>query len=190
MQPELTLRLMDALAELICEYDLHAMTAANPARALARAHLFVTLRQLDGIHKGYVVQFLYEANLIGNLVGEGGEPLPPVIALNGVDLTGLVLPKADLGWSHFTAADLSRADLSGAYLMGADLSAVDLISADLSGADLCDADLFLADLTGAILDGADLREAQVTGEQLARAHINAETRLPDRLPGASNAYNL
>ncbi len=172
MQPELTLRLMDAIAELICDYDLrydlHATTVSDPARALARAHLFVTLRQLDGVHKGYVVQFLYEADLIGNLVAEERDPLSPVIALNGADLTDMVLPKADLGWSHFTAADLSRAKLSGAYLMGANLSAVDLISADLSGANLCGANLFLADLTGARLDGADLREAQVTTEQLAR----------------------
>lgn len=164
-------KLMDAISELVAVHRLHQSAPGDALRALARAHLFVALRQLEGRHKGLAVQFLYEANLIGSHPVGDRPPLSPVIALNGVDLTDLALSKANLAWAHFVAADLSRADLHGAYLMGANLSAVDLIDADLSHANLTGANLFLADLTNANLDGADLTDAKVTSAQLARARL-------------------
>jgi uncharacterized protein YjbI with pentapeptide repeats len=164
-------KLMDALSDLIAVHQLHQSAPGDPLRALARAHFFVALRQLEGRHKGLATQFLYEANLIGNYPGGDRPPLLPIVALNGADLTGMAIPKANFAWAHFVAADLSRADLSGAYLICANLSAVDLIDADLSHANLAGANLFLADLTNANLDGADLTDAKVTSAQLARARV-------------------
>ena len=80
----------------------------HPVRALARAHLFTALRQLDGHHKGLAIQFLFEANLIGSHANAGINPILPVIPLNGADLTGLVLPKSNLAWAHLAVADISR----------------------------------------------------------------------------------
>lgn len=178
-QHEVLCQLMAAITDLVTNHGLHAAAKGEPVRSLARAHLYVALRRLDGVHKGLAIQFLYEANLIGAHVLADQPPAPPLIALNGADLTGMVLPRANLAWSHLAVSDLSRADLRDACLIRANLYAVDLIDADLGGANLCGANLFMADITGANLDGADLRSAVVAPEQLARARVTAATRLPD-----------
>lgn len=178
-QQEILAQLFDAISEFVRLHDLHKTTRGDAVNALTRAHVFTTLRQLDGYYKGVAIQFLYEANLIGSHAVAAAPPTSPVLALNGADLTGLSLPNANLAWAHFIAADLSRADLRGASLICANLSAVDLIEADLSHADLRGASLFMADITDANFDGADLRGALVAMEQLATAIVTDATRLPE-----------
>ena len=179
MQQELLYELIDAISDLVRHHELHRAGKGDAVRSLARAHLFVALRQLDGLHKGLAIQFVYEANLIGAHFVADVAPTLPVIPLNGADLTEISLPHANLAWAHFTAADIARADLHGACLIAANLSAVDLIDANLAGANLCGANLFLADISGANLDGADLRGAVVSATQLASAKVTSATRLPD-----------
>lgn len=179
MQQEILYSLIDTLTDLACHHQLHTSAKGDPVRALARAHLFTALRQLDGLHKGLAVQFLFEANLIGAHANADVEPSLPVIALNGADLAGLILPRSNLAWAHLAVADISRADLHDACLIRANLYAVDLIDANLAQANLCGANLFMADITGANLDGADLRSAIVSPEQLASAGVTGTTRLPD-----------
>lgn len=172
-------RLFDALTDLICHHGLHASVKGDAVNALARAHLFTALRQLDGVHKGLALQFLYEANLIGAHVVADAAPTPPVLAVNGADLAGLILPRANLAWAHLAVSDLARADLHDTCLIRANLYAVDLIDADLRHANLCGANLFMADITGANFEGADLRSAFVSPAQLATARVTPSTRLPD-----------
>ena len=179
MQQEVLYKLFETLTDLVCRHNLHASAKGDPVRALARAHLFTALRQLDGPHKGLAVQFLFEANLIGAHANADIAPLLPIIALNGADLAGLGLPRSNLAWAHLAVADIARADLHDACLIRANLYAVDLIDANLAQANLCGANLFMADLTGANLDGADLRSARVSAEQLASAKVTSTTRLPD-----------
>ncbi len=179
MQTERLVRLIDAISDLVRHHDLHATVKGDPVNSLARAHLFTTLRQLDGQHKGLAIQFLYEANLLGSHVVADAPPTSPVLALNGADLRGLVLPAANLAWAHLAVSDLSHADLRNTCLIRANLYAVDLIDADLTGANLCGANLFMADIRGANFDGADLRSAIVSPEQLASATVTSTTRLPD-----------
>ena len=179
MQQEVLYKLIDAISDLVCHHGLHSAVKGDAVNALARAHLFTALRQLDGLHKGLAIQFLYEANLIGAHLIADVAPTPPVLALNGADLTGLALPRANLAWAHLAVADISHADLRDACLICADLHAVDLIGADLTHANLCGANLFMADITGANFDGADLRSVLVSADQLASAKITPATRLPD-----------
>jgi uncharacterized protein YjbI with pentapeptide repeats len=179
MQAEVLYKLIDAISDLVRHHGLQTSTKGDAVQALARAHLFVALRQLDGIHKGLALQFLYEANLIGSHAIAEREPTLPVIALNGADLAGLSLPNANFGWAHLAVADIARAQLHNACLIRANLYAVDLIDADLSHANLTGANLFMADITNANLDGADLRSAFVSPAQLASARITGTTRLPD-----------
>jgi uncharacterized protein YjbI with pentapeptide repeats len=179
MQHELLARLIDAISDLVRHHDLHRSAKGDAVNALARAHLFTMLRQLDGRHKGLALQFLYEANLLGSHVVAAQPPTRPVLALNGADLAGVSLPHAYLAWGHFVAADIARADLRGASLVHAHLGAVDLIDADLTQADLRGANLVMADITGANLDGADLRAALVLPAQLAVARVTHATRLPE-----------
>ena len=179
MQHEVLYKLIDALSDLVCHHGLHAAAKGDAVYSLARAHLFAALRQLDGRHKGLAIQFLYEANLIGaHFVADVG-PTAPVIVLDGADLTGLLLPKANLAWARLAVTDLSRADLRDSCLIRANLYAVDLVDADLTNANLCGANLYMADLRGANFDGADLRSASVADAQLAAAKVTSATRLPD-----------
>jgi uncharacterized protein YjbI with pentapeptide repeats len=79
---------------------------------------------------------------------------------------------------------VSRLDLHGAYLRGTDFSRFDLENANLSGADFTaasfrGANFKNANLNGTILRGADLTDAtNLTREQLAKAIIDDQTRLP------------
>jgi uncharacterized protein YjbI with pentapeptide repeats len=178
MQQEILHRFIDSISDLVTTHGLHDSRKGDAVRSLARAHLYVALRQLDGLHKGLAVQFLYEANLIGAHAAADIGPTQPLIPVNGADLAGLLLPRANLAWVHLAVSDLSRADLRDACLIRANLYAVDLIDADLSGANLCGANLFMADIRGANFDGADLRSATVSAEQLASARMTNTTRLP------------
>ena len=179
MQQEILRNLFNSLTDLSCHQHLHTSAKGDPVRALARAHVFTALRQLDGLHKGLALQFLFEANLIGSHANADIDPSLPVIALNGADLAGLILLRSNLAWAHLAVADISRADLHDACLIRANLYAVDLIDANLAHANLCGANLFMADIAGANLDGADLRSAIVSPEQLASAGVTSTTRLPD-----------
>ncbi|WP_052398157.1 pentapeptide repeat-containing protein [Streptomyces sp. NRRL F-5123] len=120
------------------------------------------------------------------------------VDLRGAVLVGLSLRAFEfaapprLSPAFLTAADLRRADLRGvefhrSILNGADLRRANLAGArlagvPLSGADLREAILVDADLGDADLSRADLRDASgLTAEQLAGAHLDAETRLPPEL---------
>lgn len=163
---------------LVRMHNLHGTEPNDPLRALARAHVLTALKQLDGVHKGLLLRFLYEANLVGG-VDKENRRREAVILLNGADLTGAVLDHANLAWGQFVAADLSRADLRGAYLMCANLGAVDLIDADLRGTNLQLANLAVAWINGAHLEGADLTGAKITPAQIDSALVDETTILPE-----------
>ena len=157
------------------------------ARQVARAQTRTALRRLDGTRRRAVVEFLYEAQLIGySAPDERGSITthPSRIALGKADLHEANLVEAFLLGANLGGADLRGADLRGAYLALAKLGWANLTRADLTGADLRGADLTGADLRGAFLLGADLGEAAVTNEQLNDARSLAGAKLPDgtRLP--------
>jgi len=83
-----------------------------------------------------------------------------------LDLAGLNLKSACLGFAYFTGSNLANANLEGA-----DLELSDFIDADLSGANLKEADLTGADLIGAELKYADLRGADLRSAKLERANL-------------------
>ncbi|GLR90901.1 pentapeptide repeat-containing protein [Bradyrhizobium iriomotense] len=87
------------------------------------------------------------------------------------DLTGVVLPGANLRGVNFNATTLIRAELAGADLTGVDLDAADLTGANLSEADLCKAKLSGADLSGANLSKAKLSEATLRLARLCGANL-------------------
>lgn len=100
--------------------------------------------------------------------------------LNGMDLPGTRLEKANLGGANLRGVDLSSSDLSDADLSGADLSGANLRGANLRGADLAD-----ANLRGADLGFVDLRNANLTNADISGADFTcADLRNAD-LSGAS-----
>lgn len=143
----------DKMTELLLKENLREAPAGEEVISIARSRTRATLRSLDNVRKGLLVEFLHEARLI--------EKENPIIRLGVADLTGIEL----------MGANLSGANLAGANLGGANLSATDLSKAKLSGADLSAADLSQADLSGASLSGAQLAEANLCGVHLSRANL-------------------
>lgn len=153
--------------------------------SVARARTVTLLARLSegldedgGLDKRYVLQFLYEAQLI---VSE--DPSSDAILdltetdfrganlsgapLSNVNLSAARLEKANLNLAYLPYANLVNTHLEKANLDGATLSGADLTSAHLEKANLKDADLGSATLTAADLTGASLRGARgVTREQL------------------------
>ena len=114
--------------------------------------------------------------------------------LEGTDLRGAHLDKADLreahlegaelGGAHLEEADLRKAHLEGATLIFAHLEGADLREAHLDGADLSLARLDGAGLRGAHLDGAELIGAHLDGAKLIGAHLDRAVLIDAHLDGA------
>jgi hypothetical protein len=152
------------------------------ARQVARAQTLTALRRLDGTRRRAVVEFLYEAQLIGHPAPDEHGSFathPPIIALGKADLHEANLVEAFLLGANLRGADLRGADLRGAYLALAKLG-----WANLTRADLHEALLALADLRGADLTGATVTDEQLnTAWSLAGATLPDGTRLPDDFKG-------
>ncbi len=152
-QRETTLKTcLDEIKDLLLNKSLRASKPQDEVRIVARGEVLAALRQLNGVRKGLLMQFLSEAGLITS----GRNDV--IIDLSGADLSGADLSNADLSGAHLSNADLSSADLSTALLSGAIMS-----NDDLSGADLSDADLngaHLKDATGITIE--ELEEEATT----------------------------
>ncbi len=101
-----------------------------------------------------------------------------------IDLSGMLLRRADLRGTNLVRANLSRidlvdADLSGADLGYSDLRGANLIWADLSGAHLREANLSNARLVFATLHGAGFARCDLRGAALQHARMDSGTLLGD-----------
>lgn len=153
---------LDRMTDLLLEKGLRQSKPSAEVRDIARARTLTVLRGLDGPHKGILVRFLYEADLIKSRA---------IIDLSGADLSGAHLKKANLNDACLGQADLSGADLGAATLNKANLHRAILIVADLSGADLYRANLSQANLTEALLVVAKLNETDLSYADLHGANL-------------------
>jgi Pentapeptide repeats (8 copies) len=102
--------------------------------------------------------------------------------LNRSNLSGSILPCANLSGANLDNAIFSHADLRGANLTDTDLSYTDLSHSDLRGADLRGTNLRGANLSHTLLWGTDLSTAKnLTQNQLMLVAKNENTKLPDYL---------
>ena len=108
------------------------------------------LRGLDGGRKAQLLQFLYEAGLIGPT---------PVVKLNGADFVGAKLDESVL----------KSVELRGVYFPKASFRKATLVDADLRGSDFTEADFTEANLKGANLIQANLSGAKVDRKALLQA---------------------
>jgi len=113
------------IGNLLTTNHLRSSQPGTEVRVVARAKTFVALKKLDGERKGELIQFLYEAHLIG---------------YTSVDArSGAVSQTASI--VNLYGVDANQADLTRAYLEGADLEGVNLEGANFGGADLSKANL-------------------------------------------------
>ena len=117
----------------------------------------------------------------------------------GVDLTGVAVPEAELSGinlrfarlpgANFYKTKLHTADLTKASLMWANLGEAGLyqaklMGANLTGINLCGANLMQSNLSESYLGGADLREACLYKAKLIRANFNGANLRESTLAGA------
>lgn len=157
--------------------DFKAYKPGDEFQALAVARTLTALRNLDGSRKGYLIRFLWGAQLIN-------EP-NPILHIQGADLSGAVfaVPNEEV--------DLSRVSLANDNLLGADLSHTDLQEANLSGADLScmnqSGKQICVNLTGAFLSGAKLNDANLSGANLSMACLGSNRATSTSNPIVSTA---
>lgn len=153
----------------------------DPRLIQARLETLTTLRALDDIRKGNVIQFLHQITLhqpgLFELVIPAGSNLTK-INLNGATLVGAKLQWVSLYKANLQNSNLRMAELLEANLFEANLRFADLRRAVLRRSNLKFTNLEGADLREANLKGADLREANLKGASLKGAIYDYETRWP------------
>lgn len=154
---------LDHMTQLLLENELRDSKDDDEVRSIARSRTLTTLRILDPIRKGLLLQFLREADLIGE---------NPVINLKWADLHQTNLEKSNLFGATLKNVNLSKSQMRFAYLFKANLSGADLNSTNLQGARLIKANLHLADLSNALFNNADLTEADLTFSNAKFANFN------------------
>jgi hypothetical protein len=111
---------IDNIQELLLKDNLRGSKPDGEVAILARARTLAALEGLDSIRQGRLVQFLYEAQLIGF------QDIPGNQQHQIIDLRGANLSYADLSYdlrgANLNYADLRGADLSYTYLIGATLT--------------------------------------------------------------------
>jgi len=157
---------IDNIQDLLLNHNLLGSKATDDIAILARARTLTALQGLDPERQGRLVQFIYEAKLIGFLDSKGKR-----------QASLIVLTNADLKGADLSSADLKGADLSSTGLKGADLSSTGLYSANLSNAHLEQADLEHAYLEYAYLYGVYLSNANLKGADLKGANLSSVVAL-------------
>jgi len=173
---------IDNIQDLLLNHHLLKSKPNDDAAILARARTLTALQGLDPERKGDLVQFIYDAGLIGFMSANN---YPSDLYIERLQLgekvfcTKCKLLKESEHNSiiRLDKANLSGADLANANLKGADLIGANLANAKLSYADLGSANLELsflrsANLKGAYLNGADLRSAYLKGADLTDADLS------------------
>jgi uncharacterized protein YjbI with pentapeptide repeats len=166
--------LMNSYIELITrlfleeESDLEQNKKRGNSDDIVRAHTLTLFRRLDGVRKGIVLRFLFDAELL--FKDES------VIDLRDADLREIYLKGADLRGMNLSGTQMGCAELEGVKLSGAILCDTDLHRANLRDAELIECDLRRtrlseANLRRAILTRANLKMAELDRSDLSEASL-------------------
>jgi len=168
-------------SEELVEIDLH--------EALISHKLWVDTGGKEGTVMSIDHADLREAELEGIDLSRCGLPFASFKRANCKDavLRRCNLTGADFIESNLDSANLAASRLSGARFNDAMLRNTVFLGSDLSNASFRGQHLLNCDLSGTNLAGTDFRDADLTGtrglfaEQIQRARVNANTRLPRNL---------
>ncbi len=138
------------IADYISDLGLGTSNETPGVRALATARTKTLLTNINGRRKGQIIQFLYEAKMLGFFFFDEDKNemiSPAIINLEGTDLSGIDLEGAGVEGIYLKETILKEANLAGvrmdyACLRGANLQCADIrrrasfFKADLNRADL------------------------------------------------------
>ena len=158
---------IDNIQDLLLNHNLLSYKQTDDIAILARARTITALQGLDPHRKGVLVQFLYDARLIGY-----GNP-----TIGGQQHSIISLFNVDIANANLFDASLFGATLFGTTLTNTNLSYATLIFADLTDADLAGANLTKADLTKSTLKYANLAHANLTNANLSNADLSNALQL-------------
>lgn len=162
---------IDNIQDLLLNHDLLKSRPDGDVAILARARTLVALQGLDGVRKGRLLTFLYEAKLIGFL-DFNFNTHSPIINLREADLSGAYLYDAILSGANLWGANLNDSDLRWVDLQGADLGFAHLRGANLSRAKLNGTHFNFADLSGVHLNATYLNFTNLSFANLNNADLN------------------
>ena len=163
----------DSITALLQKIESDEQSISAEVHETALQETTEILPNLDGSHKGDLVRFLQNADLLTEeafryFTGSALEEAD----LRGMNLAGLVLTGVNLSRARLSQADLSGCDLRYANLGGADLWAANVSYADLNEARLWGANLNKANLHGSNLCGTRLSGANLWGADLSKANLD------------------
>ena len=175
---------LNDIQSLLLDYHLQEAKPTDEIAIVARARTLTALQELDPGRRGRLLQFIYEAHLIG-FKDSNGMLHDPIIDLSSAILYGAILYGA-----HLEVAHLEAVHLEGAHLDGATLDGVFLDGATLDGATLISARLTGADFRGATLNGTNLAGATITNADFRGATLNGANFRGATLNGADFRYSI
>lgn len=195
-QEELYQTYLSQIVELVM-IDKIRSAESNNGRTVANKVTRDTLKLLDETHKGLLIQFLHEVNLVTTV-----EDTQPIVylensdlvraklneaqlagislvgaemmlaSLQGTDLRDAILDGTNLTWATLTWCNLQRASLIETILIGANLQRANLVQAKMTGADMRGAKLTWADMVLATATDTNLQGADLRGANMDRAILN------------------
>ena len=126
---------LDYMTALILKENLITSSENDSVRSIARSRTATSLRILDSIRKGILINFLNESSLI---IGSD-----PIIILKGMDISLARLTREKLSNVNFRFANLKYAKLTNAKLAFCNFESAQLDNAEMSSTDLESAYLYL-----------------------------------------------
>jgi uncharacterized protein YjbI with pentapeptide repeats len=171
------------MGTLMLEGDLRMSKEESDVRVLARARTLTVLEGLDADHKRFILQFLYESNLINHkkfVLNLGG------ISWEYAEQTGQrIIGAADFAMVRLVSYRLPNISLSYVDLRNVYFKYVDLHDACLQGADLRGATFWISNLDNAMLADAHLEEASLGYSSLEKANLRGAHLRGAHLHGAN-----
>jgi uncharacterized protein YjbI with pentapeptide repeats len=155
---------LNRMSDLLLNHNLRTSKPGDEVSQVARELTLTTLRRLDSVRNGIILQFLQDEHLIGGknaVIDLSGAILSGAYLMN-TNLSGVTLSGTTLNNTWLGSANLSGANLSHANLTSTDLGGANLKGANLSGANLASVNLYNADLSGANLNGAIVAQDELT----------------------------
>ena len=169
-------------------YQLDKDGELNESRnpwAFANARYRAVHRQLDGIRKAYVLQFLKEKELIGRNQCQTGceqKALEDIIRLSRLNFDHLQLfsETGKLDQMNLKCAAFDRVSLIGAMITNVDLSGTTFQGSNLSGTKFTGSSLACAMFNGTQMDGIDFGDANLAGATFINVDLSKVKMTPEQ----------